>query len=67
MTTDTTWNASVSGIDDCDPDPCGPGGTCIDGISDHTCSCHAGFTGDSCETGRSHVNNTMIHVPPADS
>ena len=31
---------------------CGNGGSCVDGITNFSCSCLAGFTGDHCETGR---------------
>ena len=38
-------------IDDCDPNPCMNGATCVDGIDDFTCECVAGFTDSMCSTG----------------
>ena len=39
-------------IDECDPVPCQNGGTCVDGINEHTCDCIPGHTGVNCETGK---------------
>ena len=36
-------------INDCTPDACFNGGTCIDGVGNFTCICPAGFTGSMCE------------------
>ena len=33
-------------LDECDPDPCLNGGTCVDGIRNYTCNC-ASFTVDN--------------------
>ena len=38
-------------IDDCSPDPCENGASCVDGVNTVTCQCVAGWTGDTCETG----------------
>ena len=38
-------------VDDCVRVTCSFHGTCVDGVNSHTCSCEAGYTGDSCETG----------------
>lgn len=34
---------------ECEPDPCQNGGTCVDGSNTHTCECVDGFGGDDCE------------------
>jgi len=39
-------------IDDCVSVTCSFHGICVDGVNSHTCACEAGYTGDSCETGR---------------
>ncbi|XP_060601390.1 sushi, nidogen and EGF-like domain-containing protein 1 [Ruditapes philippinarum] len=36
-------------IDDCDPNPCLNGGTCIDGVNNYTCTCVDGWSGRNCE------------------
>ena len=38
-------------IDDCFPDPCLNGGTCIDGINTYTCQCSDGYSGVNCGGG----------------
>ena len=38
-------------IDDCIGVTCSFHGICVDGVNSHTCSCEAGYTGDSCATG----------------
>ena len=42
---------NLKDIDDCSPDPCMNGATCMDGIDSYTCACVAGYTGDNCSTG----------------
>jgi len=39
-------------IDDCVNQTCANGGSCVDGISNYSCSCPAGYTGDHCEKGK---------------
>ena len=34
---------------ECDPNPCQNGGTCIDGCSSYSCSCTSSYTGDQCQ------------------
>ena len=36
----------------CDNNPCGNGGTCVDGVGFFTCTCAAGFTGATCDVGK---------------
>ena len=43
-------------IDDCYPDPCQNGGTCVDDVDSHACYCPAGFTGVHCEAGTCSLN-----------
>ena len=43
-----------SDIDDCTPDPCMNGATCVNGVDSFNCTCAAGYTGNTCETGRRH-------------
>ena len=38
-------------IDDCSPDPCMNGGTCVDGVNSHQCTCDVGYTGENCIEG----------------
>ena len=37
-------------IDECNPNPCQNGGTCIDGVDSHTCTCAAEYTDTDCQT-----------------
>ena len=37
-------------IDECDPNPCQHGGTCMQGIGYYNCTCPPGFTGKECES-----------------
>src|SRR5690606_1392004 len=36
-------------IDDCTPNPCQNGGTCIDGVDDFSCECTPEWGGELCE------------------
>lgn len=38
-------------IDECDPNPCVNGASCLDGLGSYTCRCLPGFNGTRCETG----------------
>ena len=37
-------------IDDCAPNPCRNGATCVDGINDFACRCYDGYEGKTCST-----------------
>ena len=37
---------------DCPIGACNGGGECIDGDGMFVCNCHAGYTGQHCETGK---------------
>ena len=39
-------------FDDCFNATCEQGATCVDGISNFTCSCQAGYTGTLCQIGK---------------
>ena len=39
-------------VDDCDPNPCKNGGTCVDGIGSFICNCKDGFKGLTCQFGK---------------
>ncbi|XP_053395419.1 E-selectin-like [Mercenaria mercenaria] len=49
-TEDLRYICEKHDIDDCSPNPCLNGGSCIDGINEYTCACAAGFTGEKCTT-----------------
>lgn len=36
---------------ECASDPCGNGGTCIDGVNRYNCSCANGYGGPQCDIG----------------
>ena len=36
-------------INDCEGNPCFPGGTCKDGLDSFTCVCECGYTGELCD------------------
>lgn len=38
-------------VDECDPNPCVNGASCLDGLGSYTCRCLPGFNGTRCETG----------------
>ena len=46
-------NAYFLDIDDCVNHTCASGGLCVDGVNSYSCNCSAGYTGESCLTGRS--------------
>jgi len=49
---DLTW-ISIPGeadTNECSPDPCQNGATCVDGINSFTCDCPPGYTGLTCAT-----------------
>jgi len=48
---------TISDIDDCVPNPCQNGGSCVDGNSNYTCNCATGFVGTNCERLDRNYNN----------
>lgn len=47
-------------VDECDPNPCVNGASCLDGLGSYTCRCLPGFNGTRCETG---TIGQMTHHP----
>ncbi len=49
-------------IDECISDPCQNGGTCIDAANGFRCNCAPGYTGPSCQSGKTpyDINSHMI-------
>lgn len=45
--------SSILDIDDCNPNPCENGGTCLDYLAMYNCTCPAGYLGDKCENSKS--------------
>ena len=45
------FNFQFPDINECDPNPCLNGGTCVDSIGSYTCQCVSGFGGDDCDIG----------------
>ena len=41
----------LTGIDECESNPCQNNGTCSDQLGGFNCSCVPGFYGDRCEIG----------------
>ena len=37
-------------VDDCFPNPCQNGGTCVDQMDAYSCTCQQGIVGNDCET-----------------
>uniref|UniRef100_A0A8C4GKW0 Sushi, von Willebrand factor type A, EGF and pentraxin domain-containing protein 1 n=1 Tax=Dicentrarchus labrax TaxID=13489 RepID=A0A8C4GKW0_DICLA len=46
-------------VDECDPNPCINGASCLDGLGSFTCRCLPGFNGTRCETGT--IGQTTHH------
>lgn len=42
----------ITDINECDPNPCEFGATCVDGANSFACVCQQGFKGFRCEIGR---------------
>ena len=47
-------------IDDCDPDPCQHGGTCVDDVNSFQCICAPGYTDNVCSTGMTISNKQLF-------
>ncbi len=55
----------IADIDDCAVNPCNNGGTCTDnGAADFSCTCAHGYTGATCQTGKSFY--LTLQMPWAD-
>ena len=48
-------------INDCAPDPCQNGATCLDLVGSYRCDCKAGYTGSNCETSK-HLGKTYMKL-----
>ena len=42
----------ISEVDECASRPCMNGATCVDWVDSYSCTCPAGYVGNTCETGR---------------
>ena len=49
--------------DDCATNPCENGGTCVDGVNSHTCTCVEGYEGSNCETSKMRECACMDFIP----
>ena len=41
----------IADEDDCDPNLCQNGGSCINAVNGYECVCKDGYTGNACQTG----------------
>ncbi|MFE8596283.1 LamG-like jellyroll fold domain-containing protein [Archangium violaceum] len=74
---DVRWyQAALAGSDmftltcepnDCSPNPCQNGGTCVDGVNSYTCQCPSGWTGTNCETPTAPEPTLGCHDDPTNS
>jgi hypothetical protein len=61
----------ATNLDDCTPNPCQNGGSCVDGVASYTCVCPVGWAGTDCQTpvgnaacaGLDTNNDGLILVP----
>lgn len=44
--------SNLSDINDCEPNPCMNGASCMDRLNDYNCSCADGFEGENCQTSK---------------
>ena len=51
-------------VDECDPNPCVNGASCLDGKGAYTCRCLPGFNGTRCETGT--IGSEKYHTRQTD-
>ena len=52
----------VSEVEDCAPNPCLNGGTCLFGTTTFTCICEVGYEGERCEISECHSNNYCLQI-----
>ena len=57
----------LSDINECLPNPCHNGATCVDLIGNYRCNCKAGYTGGNCETGSKFLIEQLISIRFVDS
>ena len=55
-------HVSISDIDDCLNSPCANEGTCTDQVDSFACTCRAGFTGQTCGTGKCDKNSIFLFL-----
>ena len=46
-------------MDECLPNPCKNGATCIDQVGDFQCQCLSGYTGETCQSG---IPNRLVSL-----
>ena len=54
----------ITDTNECDPNPCLNGATCIDGVNTYTCNCPAGYTGVNCETSKCKQVCALFSIGP---
>lgn len=54
---------NLSDIDECLPNPCQNGGSCVDGTNDYKCSCVRGFGGVNCEISSASSSRISLLFP----
>ena len=60
--TDSLSYFSLTDIDYCVNHSCSNGGSCVDSISNYSCNCPAGYTGDHCERGKLELVLIIVYI-----